>query len=179
MTNWPSLSFRTAAPPGWRVSGRAIEPGCRWRLKLEENTVLHMDPDGHSAWVAHHDLTTQGSLLQRYDLDTGKFDEPVYHDADFDLGTAQLFFSRKDHKLAGFSYYQHRLRSVWLLPTFAGVQHAVDQNNPEWDNRLVDFDEQERRFVFRSNSPRQPDIYQLVDLQKKTDDTASSPRRLG
>lgn len=136
-------------------------------LDLDIYSFLGVDPDNRYIWISHHD-SALGFVLQRYDLTTGQMEVPIYRDPDYDLATAHLQFSGKDHRLAGIRYFQKRLRQAWFVQRFAEAQAVMDRAHPEWDNLLIHFDNQENRIVFFSSSAEQPGLLILFDDARGT-----------
>jgi dipeptidyl aminopeptidase/acylaminoacyl peptidase len=136
-------------------------------LDLDIYSFLGVDPDNRFLWISHHEPAL-GYVLRRYDLSTGQMEDPIYRDPDYDLATAHLIFSGKDHRLAGIRYYQKRLRQAWFVRRFAEAQAVMDRAHPEWDNVLIHSDTQENRIVFYSSSAEQPGLLILFDETRGT-----------
>ncbi|HSY54216.1 MAG TPA: S9 family peptidase [Opitutaceae bacterium] len=136
-------------------------------LNLDGFAGPTLDPDGRHLWVTRHD-SKNGFVLQEYDLDSGQFENPVFQDQAYDLAEGRLIFSHKSRQLVGFTYEQRHEHNLWLDKQFAAVQASVDENFPHCDNELVDFDDNEKRFLFRVTSDQQPGLYVLFDLEQNT-----------
>jgi dipeptidyl aminopeptidase/acylaminoacyl peptidase len=136
-------------------------------LDLHAFTPQNMDPDGRHLWITHHD-SKEGFVLQQYDLDSGKFEKPIYRDPAYDLADAILIFSHKNRRLVGLTYEQRYTRNIWFDRQFADAQAAVDQKLPNCDNQLVNSDEAEHNFLFHVTGARQPGLYVLFDAQQNT-----------
>ncbi len=136
-------------------------------LDLDIYSFLGVDSDNRYVWISHYDAAL-GHVLRRYDLATGQMEAPIYRDPDYDLATAHLMFSAKDHRLAGIRYYQKRLRQAWFVRRFAEAQAVMDRAHPEWDNVLIHSDAQENRIVFFSSSAEQPGLLILFDENRGT-----------
>ena len=135
-------------------------------LDLDTYTVVAADPDGHSLWVSHYQ-PSRGFLLQKYDPVSGAFAEPIWEDPGYDLGTAQLHFSRQTKRLAGLEYYQRRLFSRWFEQPFASAHAALQKRYPETDISLASYDDRERKFLFVLTGATEPARTVLLDLDKQ------------
>ncbi len=144
---------------------RATEKWQLLPLDVDAATVHAVDFDHTHLWIARPD--SGGTVVQRYDMDSGAFDTPVHGSKDYDLADAHLVFSPKTKSLAGLTYAQRRLRSVWFSKAFAEAQAVVDRAYPDTDNRYVDSDDAETRFLFRSSNSQQPGLFVLYDANEK------------
>lgn len=138
-----------------------------WRrldLDLEEVKIVCFDPDRRYLWVVTHDPAA-GSQLRRLALADLSLEEPVLTDADYDLAESWLIFSHVDRALAGVRYSRHRLVHRWFSPRFAEVHATVSASLPaNADHRIVDFDDEEKRFVVASEGPATPRQYFLFEV---------------
>jgi dipeptidyl aminopeptidase/acylaminoacyl peptidase len=125
---------------------------------------LDMDPDPNFVWIVTHSAKS-GYELRRCSLETGVMDEPLFTDPDYDLGDGQLHFS-EDGKLAGITYTQRQMTTVWFSPQYTQVQATIDQNYPETTNVLIDRDDREQKFLFLCSGPQHPGAYVLLDLEE-------------
>ncbi|HEY0945716.1 MAG TPA: alpha/beta fold hydrolase [Opitutaceae bacterium] len=135
-------------------------------IDITKQPTFGMDPDNERLWIVDHD--DNGYSLRPYACATGTLGEPVLRDATYDMAEGRLHFSRKSRKLVGISYPQRRLKNVWFQEPFAGIQQAIDGKHPNLDNRLIDFNDSETRFLYFSSGDREPGFFTLFDLTAKT-----------
>ena len=129
----------------------------------EKLIPIARDPDPTYAWVATRDPTV-GSQLRRMNFATGAYLDPIHTDREFDLSLADLVFSRRSRELIGFRHTRQRSRSHWFLPSFAELQQTLDRQLPtDEDHLIVDFNDEENRFLIKSSGPRQPGVFRLYD----------------
>ncbi len=138
----------------------------RVSLDLELYQIVANDPDSRSLWVSHYDAAG-GFLLQRYDPTADSFAEPVWHDTEYDLSGAHLYFSKKTNQLAGLIYAQRKLTSNWILEPFASAYAAVKKKYLESDVVLTSIDESEQKLLFQVTSPLEPGRLLLLNLADK------------
>ena len=136
----------------------ALPPGAR---------AMALDADGRRLWVVTLARAT-GYELRRLDPDTGALEAPVLADPAYDIGSGSLVFSARGHALAGVTYLRRERVSFWFLPDYSAAQATMDRSVPGASNELIDRDEAERKFLFRSTGPRHPETLELLDLGAKT-----------
>ncbi len=139
----------------------------RVNLDLDRYSIVASDPDGRSLWVSHHDKV-RGFLLERYDPATDVFEEPVWHDPDYDLSEAHLCFSKDSKKLAGLAYSERKLNAAWILEPFASAFAALQKNFPDSDIALISFDNAENTLLFRVSGSQDPGRLLLFNLARKS-----------
>lgn len=139
----------------------------RVNLDLDRYHVVAPDPDGHSLWVSHHNRE-RGFELQRYDPIADAYEEPVWHDLEYDLSEAHLVFSKNSKKLAGLTYAQRKLNAAWILEPFASACATLQKKFPDSDVALISFDDAENLLLFRVTSAQDPGRLLLFNLAKKS-----------
>jgi dipeptidyl aminopeptidase/acylaminoacyl peptidase len=135
-------------------------------LDLERYRVVAGDPDCHSLWVSHYSPAL-GFVLQRYDPVTDVFAEPVWHDSEYDLSGAYLYFSKKTNQLAGLAYPQRKLNTTWFLEPFASAYASLQEKFPEADILLAGFDESEQSLLYLVTGAQDPGRLLLLNLAQK------------
>ncbi len=142
----------------------------------EASTRVHLDPDftrirlvengARKIWAAQ---TIDGvAQLSRYDVETASWEEPLLTDDTYSLDHAHLFYSRRAARVVGVSYHRDRPTQRWFDDDYALAHTAVHQQRPQRVNLLLETDEAERRFLFRSESATEPGEFMLVDLDKRS-----------
>ncbi len=125
--------------------------------------VMDFDPDNRFVWVVVYSAAT-GYSLRRLEIASGRTEKAVLTDSTYDIGRGYLHFSDRYHALAGVTYMQRKLISVWLYPDYAAAQATVDQQEPDTDSTLVSQDKAERKLLYLRVGPRHPPSYELLDL---------------
>lgn len=136
-------------------------------LDLDRAHLVAGDPDQHSLWISQFAEAT-GFVLQKYDTLTGAWSDPIWHDANYDLATARLHFSRKTGQLVALSYEQRRHFTKCFQEPFLSAQKAVQKRYPETNVHLLNFDDQEQKLLFRVSSPQDPGRIVLLDLERNS-----------
>lgn len=142
----------------------------RWKpLEFDASltTILAVEADHRHLWLSEYH-PAEGFQVRRYSLETGEREPAVVTDPLFNPGEGSVHFSVLDNRLAGITYTQRRVKSVWFNPKYAGLQAAVDRLLPKTDNLLVDTDTKERYFLYYSFSDQNPGSYQLLDSEEGT-----------
>ena len=110
---------------------------------------------------SNHDRNTLA--YYRYDFERKELEEPFFADSEYDVTFGYLFFSRRHKRLVGVTYERERAVSVWLDPFYEELQERIDGALPGTINQIIDDARDERRFLVRSYSDRQPPVYSLFE----------------
>ena len=139
----------------------------QWRsLELAEDVEPYaFDWDENALYVTAEGETSTEALV-RYDLESDSMGEPILKDPLFDVSSGYPVFSRKRERLIGVTYDRVKPTSVWFDPFFRELQAKIDRMIPGTINRIIDFSDDETRFVIFSQSDREPGAYYLFDFQE-------------
>jgi acetyl esterase/lipase len=134
---------------------------------------MGVDFDSRFLWVVT--ISAEKAYeLRRLNMEDGLMEAPVLIDRFYDIGTGRLFFSERQHALAGLEYLQRRPFAVWFQKTYAVAQASVDKVRPATNNVLVACDRAEREFLFACGDAQHPATYVLLDLDARTLTTVGS-----
>ena len=160
------IHFHEERDPTFSYVYRGAEE-TEWRsLDLAEDVEPYaFDWDEHALYVTAEGETSTEALV-RYDLESGSMGEPILKDPLFDVTSGYPVFSRKRERLVGATYDRVKTTSVWFDPFFRDVQTRIDRMIPLHVNTIVDFSDDEARFVVLSRSDREPGAYYLFELQE-------------
>ena len=103
--------------------------------------------------------------LYRYDPAKDQLGELLWDDAEYDLGGA--ITGIETGRLFGVSYFAADPRVKWLNARSEEIQATIDAALPGVVNTFVNMAHDEKRFLFRSSSDRQPAIYYVFDVEKQ------------
>ncbi len=131
-------------------------------LDLDRYHVVGVDPDPRTLWISHFE-DGQGFVLQKLDVTSGAFGEPVWRDPAYDLATARLIFSRQTGQLAALAYEQRRHFTKVFAEPFASAQKAVQARYPEANVVLLNFSDDEQKFLFSVSGAQDPGRIVLLD----------------
>lgn len=129
-------------------------------------SVEGYDKENLFAYVITNHLDDTASL---YKLDlANKTYELVYKDPVYDLSAfaagGNLIFSSKSGKLLGIQYEAEKPVNKWFNKQFEQLQQMIDEAFPDTVNQLIDWDEDQTKFIIASVSDRQPYLYRLLTI---------------
>ena len=160
------IHFHEERDPTFSYISRGAEE-TEWRsLELPEDVEPYaFDWDEHALYVTAEGETST-DVLVRYDLESGSMGEPILKDPQFDVTSGYPVFSRKRERLVGVTYDRVKTTSVWFDPFYRELQAKIDSMIPGLVNKIVDFSDDETRFVVFSQSDREPGAYYLFDFRE-------------
>jgi dipeptidyl aminopeptidase/acylaminoacyl peptidase len=136
-----------------------------WKKAKQPDGAQPMGVDYESQCLWDVTVSPTGTYeLRRLNMDTGWMDPTVLSDSSYDIGTGRLYFSERQHALAGVRYLRVRPFTVWFLRAFAVAQATVDKVWPRTENILVANDSAESKFLFACEDSQHPATYELLDL---------------
>lgn len=115
--------------------------------------------------------------LYEYDLRKEQLGEMMVGHDNFDIlrnesradghPIERMVFAPVTHELLGIQYVTDVPKVLWLDPTFASVQAALDQGLPHRINSIVEISDDRKRLIVFSWSAKDPGTYYFFDLEKK------------
>ncbi len=105
--------------------------------------------------------------LQRLDTFTGRLGEVLYRDPEYDC-TSSVFLKRDTLQAIGVSVPGKYPRTVWFDERMKEVQGMIDRQFPTTIAEIVSTDLKQNRFVIRTESDREPAVFNLLDYGKKS-----------
>ncbi len=106
--------------------------------------------------------------LHRFDARSGELGDIIYEDDKYDPEAVSIIRDRTSRRMIGLRVRSVSTRTVWFDETMRQVQRMVEQSLPRQVVLIVDMDEQARRMVIASYTDKQPPVFHLLDLEKKS-----------
>lgn len=124
--------------------------------------VLGLLADGRTAYVV--DATEQDrGILRTMDTTTGKLGEALLDPPEGEITGAT--FSPKRDRLLGVAVESDKLRFHWFDPKWKAVAQAIESQMKNAIVSIGSISDDEKRFLFRVSSDRDPGAYFLGDLR--------------
>lgn len=162
------IHYRDSAGAPWirineyALGGEGIEP-------------LAFDEDNRTLIVASN-IGRDKRALYRYDPATRSLKDLLVESDEFDVGAPAYVYGLNDDavvreaetgKVLGISYAGYRPGTFWIDPESRTIQQMVDRALPDTVNTVRRIGRTSKALVLAA-SDRQPGIYMLLDLEKKT-----------
>lgn len=153
---------RLAGSSNWQEVGRT-------EANLENNSLIFnaLDlvggPDSNEIWVlSNHETDT--SAIYTFDLESREFSDIQFMHPKYDAtGLATYIDESGEERVAGFRYSGRAGDVYWVDPQQQALQNAIDQVLPNLDNAIVSRSRDQKTMVIRSEGPRKPATYYLLD----------------
>jgi pimeloyl-ACP methyl ester carboxylesterase len=113
--------------------------------------------------------------LQFMDAVTGKLGDVLLQDDAYD-SVGELYRDAVSHDIVGAAYHRDALKVAWFSEAYRSVQKFLDESFPGLVTRIIGNDRSGRRFLVSTYSDRQPEIYYLVDSDKRSNELLKSSR---
>lgn len=153
----------------WDLEARVWRP---FPYNTDRLELRGLDFDRAYAWVAT--LDEKGSHFRRLRLADGHLEAPVFSDIRYSLSRAIPIFSRSRREFVGLHHVRNVGINTWISPHFIELQSRINALLPVGEtHRLIDWDDDERRFLVYSHGSRQPGVYHVFDS------SSSELRRVG
>lgn len=120
-----------------------------------------LEADGRTLHIFKPSANGRKALFA-YDLQEGKFSEPLFRHEKYDVEDA--IFSAKHRRLLGVRYVTEGPRQHWFEPELAKLQKEIDAAHPGVVNLIVSMDREMQRMLVFSYSARESGYYALLDL---------------
>lgn len=149
-----TLWYRSAAgEPLKKVKGKFA--------KEDDSTVdrVIFGPNSNG-WIVTNERTGRFGLY-RYDFDSGAVGEPLFEHSEVDL--EDVIYEPITGKIIAVDYHDDRARTLWLDPKRKALQAKLDQALPNAVNTVVDWSDDDKRYLVWSGGGADPGRYFLLD----------------
>ncbi|WP_221029100.1 alpha/beta hydrolase family protein [Actomonas aquatica] len=163
------LAFATTASGG-RFTLHYLEQD-EWHespADLDEIYIIGAGDDPGELIVMGPTQAGSPRALHRFDARSGQLGEMVYQDDAYDPESASIIRDPRSRRMIGLRIDSVATRTVWFDETMRQVQAMVEQSLPRQIVLIVDMDEEGRHFILASYSDKQPPIFHVLDLKKKS-----------
>jgi dipeptidyl aminopeptidase/acylaminoacyl peptidase len=125
-------------------------------------SLLGLRADGRQAYIVD---TTENDLgdLRVLDVDSGKFVETLFSPQESTV--IGLIFSRDRERLLGVRHEGVKRATHWIDPKWQKIGATLERNFPDHIVSVVSISQDEKRFIFRISSDRDPGRFFLGDLR--------------
>jgi dipeptidyl aminopeptidase/acylaminoacyl peptidase len=148
------FSIRDRNDQPWRVIKTFDVTDVRW-------DVRGLLADGRTVCLI--DTTTEDrGVLRTLDLNTGQLGAPVFAPPEGEI-TGTIFSPKRD-RLLGVNYEGVKGHTHWFDPRWKGIAQAIEAQFPQHSVAITSMSYDEKRFIFRIYSDRDPGQYLLGDL---------------
>lgn len=138
-------------------------------LSGDRSYIAHADKEKRELWICGYLNDEDTASLMRYDMKTGRLDDPFYRDEDYDIyDELSLIWDSTNQYIVGISYDRKSRVNIWLDETYNLLQQHIDRSFPGVLNRIIDTDRELKRIVVYSYSDRESGIYRVVDLEENS-----------
>jgi dipeptidyl aminopeptidase/acylaminoacyl peptidase len=115
---------------------------------------------GSTGWILTNQRTGRFALY-KYDFASGALGEPVFEHPEVDLDA--VTYKPFTGKIAAVSFHDDRSRTVWLDADRKAMQAKIDRALPGLVNEVVDWSDDDKRYLIRSGGASDPGRYFLLD----------------
>lgn len=141
----------------WRVVKTFDVTDIGW----DQNSMILM-ADGRTVYFVDYEANDRGSL-RSLNLDTGELSASLYVPPEGEI--TRMIFSPKRDRLLGVVYEGALTHTQWVDPRWAGIHQAVAGQFPGQTVLIGSMSDDEKRFLCRVFSDRDPGQYVLGDMQ--------------
>jgi dipeptidyl aminopeptidase/acylaminoacyl peptidase len=117
--------------------------------------------DGHTAYLLDYTTEDRGAL-RSLDLDTGRLSDVLFSPPEGEIVRVSL--SPKRDRLVSVVYEGAKTHTRWFDERWQSIAKAIETQNPEHTIAIISIADDEKRFIFRTFSDRDPGQYFLGDL---------------
>lgn len=132
-------------------------------------TLGFLDPDRPNELIvaSNHDADTAG--IYAYNIATRRYSELLFRHPDYDASGIEIVQDPEDRRrsfVTGFSFDGAGGEKVWIDPQFEALHENIDALLPGAINEIESMSHDEQVMVVRSEGPRNPATYYLLDLNE-------------
>ena len=142
----------------------AGEPLKRTRGKFDKKDDSAVDRvifgPGSNAWIITNERTGRFSLY-RYDISSDAIGDAIFEHPQVDL--EDVTYEPATGKIVAIDYHDDRARRVWLDADRKKLQAMLDKALPNAVNHLVDWSDDDKRYLVWSGGAADPGRYYLLD----------------
>jgi dipeptidyl aminopeptidase/acylaminoacyl peptidase len=127
-----------------------------------DREFLNLMADGRTAYLIDYTIGSTGAL-RSMDLDSLKLSEPLFTPEEGEIN--HLILSPGRRRLLGVAYEDTRARVHWVDPQWSKLAASLEAGFPGQDIGITSISDDEKRFIFRVSSDRNPGVFYLGDLR--------------
>lgn len=156
-TEGKAMSFLTRErnDQPWQVIKTFDVTDIRWEIQ-------GLLADGHTAYLLDYTAEDRG-VLRSLDLDTGRLSEPLFSPPEGEI--VRVTFSPKRERLLSVIYEGAKTHTRWFDERWQSIAKAIETQNPDHNVAIISISDDEKRFIFRTYSDRDPGQYFLGDMK--------------
>ena len=151
-----TLRARVPEDESWRVLDR-FDP------YIEKGTGFAGFSRAVDGIYVYSNRATGRAALHAWDLTSNSAGAMLVDDPQYDVDTGRLIYSARDGRALALTYYQDRLRRVFLDPEWEGQWSVVDEAFPDQDARVAGSSADGRRVLLSVSSDRSPPTLHLFE----------------
>ena len=137
-------------------------------VDLDEVVIIAAGDEDGELIVMGPEQDGRPRALQRLDVRTGALGEVIYQDDKYDPEAVSILRDRKTREMIGLRLRGVSTKTVWFSEKHQQVQKMAESALRGQIVALLDSDDKQNRFLVVSYSDKQPPIYHLLDLAKKS-----------
>lgn len=146
-----------------------------WQTSARYNFKESADPllftfDNQQIYVSSN-VGRDKQAIFKFDLATGKEQECLFEDADFDIEipfmSSPLIVSKKNKKILGCAYFTERCKYQICDESFQAMQNDIDSKLAGYNHYITSSNRDETKFIVHAQNDKTPGFYFLFDAYKK------------
>ncbi len=150
-----SFCIRERNDQRWQVIKTFDVTDVRWNIQ-------GLLADGKTAYLIDYTTEDRG-ILRSLDLDSGQLSGPIFNPPEGEI--IRAIFSPKGDRLVAVVYQGAKVHTQWVDQRWRSILQSIEAQYPDYNVGVTSISDDEKRFVFRLSSDRDPGQFLLADLK--------------